>query len=434
MPVIEIEKLAFGGSGFGHIDGKACFVPMTAPGDIAEVNITKDKKSFSVGELFLLEHSSEKRVIPSCKVFGLCGGCNWQHIDYAEQCREKEQILREILWRSARIGEDKIKPIVPSDNPFYYRNRVQLKVNLTDGKLSLGFYKSGSHYVIDIQEGCCIAREEINLAIPEIRTLILNSPEPDKIPQVDIAVSFNGDVTALFHYIGQQADLMESYLLNQEKLLSNIKSLYIQTGRKETLRKICGNDYLNYQLNLNDRVFQFDYTVDSFSQVNFKQNQEMVRLVYNLCLSLKPKKVLDLYCGNGNFSIPLANIADEIRGIESFDKSIMLAKRNADKDGISNAVYLCEDAVKGIKTLVKTEGEFDLVILDPPRTGASELIKHINLVKPEKIIYISCDPPTLGRDLSMLIKSGFAVSYIQPFDMFPHTYHIETVTLLEARY
>jgi 23S rRNA (uracil1939-C5)-methyltransferase len=433
MPVIEIERLAFGGSGFGHIDGKACFVPMTAPGDIAEVNITKDKKSFSVGELLFLRHSSEKRVVPPCKVFGLCGGCNWQHIDYGEQCREKEQILREILWRSARVEGNKIKPIIPSDSPFYYRNRVQLKVNLTDGNLSLGFYRSGSHYVIDVQEGCCIAREEINLVIPEVRALILNSPEPDRIPQVDISVSFNGGVTALFHYIGHQANLMESYLLSQEKLLSNIKSLYIQTGRKETLRKIQGDDYLNYQISLNGKVFQFDYTADSFSQVNFKQNQEMVRLVYDTCLSLKPRKLLDLYCGNGNFSIPLASIVDEIRGIESFDKSIMLAKQNVEKNKISNAVYLCEDAVKGIKTLVKGQEKFDLVILDPPRTGALELIKHINLVKPEKIIYISCNPPTLGRDLSILIKSGFVLNSIQPFDMFPHTYHIETVTILESK-
>jgi 23S rRNA (uracil1939-C5)-methyltransferase len=174
------------------------------------------------------------------------------------------------------------------------------------------------------------------------------------------------------------------------------------------------------------------FSADSFSQVNFAQNKNIVQLILDYCRKVSPRSILDLYCGNGNFSLPLAGLVKNILGFESVRKSISLAEFNATAVGASNARYLCRDSLAGVKDLARNQGGFDLVIMDPPRAGAEQLSRELHNIGAAHIIYISCDPPTLGRDLAILQNSGYEVEYVQPVDMFPQTYHLESVVFLKA--
>lgn len=433
MPCVQIEKMAFGGAGFGRIDGKACFVPYTAPGDLAEISIVKSKSSYAEGSLTTLLLPSTSRVQPVCPVFGRCGGCNWQHISYEEQCVQKESILAEIMWRTARVPREVIKPAIRSGNEFAYRQRIQLKVNFTGGKLSLGFFKAGSHFVVDLPGTCAIAAESINSAISEIRKILTSATDQDKVPQVDLVAGSDSSIVALFHHIGGDPAGFADHLLSHEKKLQHLSGASVQTGRKDTIKFVFGPELMSYTIPSPDgKELDLSYSPDGFSQVNFAQNRRLVESVTSYCTSIRISSVLDLFCGNGNFSLPVAALAGRVHGLEAFDRSISLARANAANNGISNVSFSCEDATAGLEKLADRSETFDLVMLDPPRSGADQTVKVLHRLKPQYLIYISCDPPTLGRDLSILLKNGFRIDHIQPVDMFPQTYHLENAVFLEA--
>jgi 23S rRNA (uracil1939-C5)-methyltransferase len=235
--VVKIEKMAFGGAGFGHVDGKACFVPFTAPGDIARVRIRKEKRSFLEGEILQLLESSERRVTPLCPIFGTCGGCNWQHLSYSAQLDAKDEIFAELLWRSGRVSRERISPIVPAPEPFGYRSRIQLKVRCVAGEPQLGFYRAGSHFVINIPEKCAIVHPAINRLIAGLRRVIRLFSEMEKIPQIDVAIGSDGRAELVIHYIGNtNLEIIRHFQQHQQALRG--AEIFLQTGRKTTLEKI----------------------------------------------------------------------------------------------------------------------------------------------------------------------------------------------------
>jgi 23S rRNA (uracil1939-C5)-methyltransferase len=432
-PAVTIEKMAFGGAGLGHLEGKVCFVPFTAPGDTAKVRVRTEKRSYLEGELVEVLAPSPHRVAPPCPVFGICGGCNWQHLSYATQLEAKQEIFADLLWRSARVDRERILPIVPAPEPYGYRSRVQFKLRYVAGRLHMGFYRGGSHFVVDVPHRCAIAHPVINRLFPELRGFMAHFPEPDKLPQIDVTVGDDDAVVLIFHYLGDRHDDVAGYL---EKLGSAPDTgVYLQSGRKATLKKISGPETLSYRIpedfsgDAPENILTF--AAGGFSQVNYRQNLALIATVLNWAGLTGIERVLDLYCGNGNFSIPLARRAAAVTGIEEYPPSIGDARRNCALNGIENAFFSCSDAVAGVAELAASGERFDLVILDPPRTGAAELIRHIPSLHPGKIVYISCDPATLARDLGMLKKLGYEVITSMPVDMFPQTYHIESVTLLE---
>lgn len=433
MNEIVIDKLSFGGSGLGRIDGKACFVPLSAPGDHLIVNISKNKRSYSEGIIDKIVSSSSFRIVPTCPFFGICGGCNWQHIDYDEQCRQKEQIVCESLWRGARVDADKVKPILHSPYTMGYRQRIQLKAYFSEGRLLLGFHKKGSHIVVDVNDTCLIASPSLNLSIPYLRRTILNYSEPTKIPQIDLSSSSTGSVSAIFHYIGESSDGFAEYLKTEYDSSAGVQSVGVQFGRKVTYRHLAGLEYMHYMVpNSDGNEMSICYSPDGFSQVNFSQNRQIVSCLTEIVRSIPHQSVLDLYCGNGNFSLPLAAIVENLVGYENFEKSVEIANFNASQNSVSNAKYLVMDSAKAVMQIADDKIKYDLVLLDPPRTGAVNVAENIHKIGAAHIIYVSCDPMTLSRDLAIIQKNGYEVLFVQPFDMFPQTYHIETLTLLKA--
>jgi len=430
---VRIDTMTFGGAGLGRIDGKVCFVPFTAVGDTVRVQIVTEKKSYLEGRVLDFLEPSQDRISPSCPVFGTCGGCCWQHMPYHIQLKAKEDIFTEILMRATRIDRDRIQPIVPSPEPYGYRSRMQFKMRHAGGALVLGFYRQGSHYVIDTPN-CAIANEQINDMLTSLRAIMKTFPEPDKVPQIDIATGDTGDAIVLFHYLGAEPDHIAQWLAREIPGALPVTGVFLQQGRKSTIIKVWGDERVAYSLpsELVPGFFEMrlSFRCGGFSQVNYRQNSALVGLALRSAELKGTERVLDLFCGNGNFSLPLARYCAEVIGYENFDQSIEDAITNSRHNNSTNCRFYCADSATGVRELAERGEVFDLVLLDPPRTGARDVVRLLPQLDPSKILYISCDPSTLARDLASLQKSGYKIIASRPVDMFPQTYHLESITVL----
>jgi 23S rRNA (uracil1939-C5)-methyltransferase len=432
---IAIEKMAFGGAGLGHVEGKVCFVPFTAAGDTARVLITKNKKSYLEGELLECTTPSDVRTEPPCDVFGQCGGCCWQHLPYEVQVKAKQEIFGEILGRTARVAPEVILPMIPAPSPYGYRSRAQFKIRSINGSIHLGFYRQGSHYVIHMPGECRIANDYVNLICATLLPLLTNFPDPQRLPQIDVATGDDGDALLLFHYIGERPDEIVVWLENSIPGRVQVTGVFLQVGRKATMRKVWGKERVSYTIpadlfpNLTEMKLFF--RCGGFSQVNYRQNLALIETVLAWADLRGTERVLDLFCGNGNFSLPLARLCAEVVGIEDYEQSIEDAVNNARLNDIPNARFHCMAAEHGLRKLAESGEHFDIVLLDPPRTGALETVRLIADVSPERILYVSCNPPTLARDIAELQKKEYEVVASRAVDMFPQTYHIESITLLQ---
>jgi 23S rRNA (uracil1939-C5)-methyltransferase len=433
---VKIEKVAFGGAGFGHVDGKACFVPFTMPGDLVRARVKKEKKSYIEAELLELLTPSIERIDPPCPVFGDCGGCSMQQMPYLKQLAVKDELFSEQLWRFAKVDSSKVLSIQPAEEPWNYRTRVQIKISWVSNRLTMGFYRPGTHIVVPFPMCCAIASPVINTIISELQRCLPESPEPDKIPQIDISTGDDGQTIVIIHYIGDHPDEVSDFFSKcHECSIPAATGLWLRYGRKNSLQLISGIGRLSYGLSANNLTgisnLRLSFSRGGFSQVNYLQNQHLVRLASEMSNLNGHERVLDLYCGNGNFSIPLALRSREVIGIEESETSIDAARENASSNNIGNASFYCADAEAGVSRLIEEGQQFDVVLLDPPRSGAARIMELIPAMKPAKIVYISCDPVTLARDIAILKKLDYSVVRSAPVDMFPQTSHIESVTLLE---
>ncbi|MBJ6800913.1 23S rRNA (uracil(1939)-C(5))-methyltransferase RlmD [Geomonas propionica] len=430
--LVDIESLCYGGAGFGRVDGKACFVPFTAPGDRVRIRVAKEKRSFLEGEVVELVEPSALRVAPDCPVFGQCGGCDWQFLPYPEQLQHKGSIFADTMARIGKIAREKVLPVAASPDAYGYRSRVQVKVSSRAGAPLLGFFRTGSHDVVDFGAGCPLAQPQLNRMASEFRALLPGLPLLQAIHQIDLAIGDDGEGIAIVHSRGGGDALVERLARDRARLPS-VAGVFVAAGRKGELEKAFGIESLSYrvpaELIPGVRELKFRFGRGGFSQVNYRQNLELIRTACTWAGLTGTERVLDLYCGNGNISLPLALNAAEVHGVEGYAPSIADAVANAAANGIANASFQVSDAAQAVRRLVKRKEKFDLVVLDPPRGGAEAAAELAGLAAP-KIIYVSCDPATLARDLAALCANGYQVTRSKPVDMFPQTYHLESVTEL----
>ncbi len=425
---LHIDSLAYGGNGVGRHDGKAIFVPYSAPGDLLRCRVTREKKRYAEAEMTELIEPSIQRRQPICPVFGRCGGCQWQHLPYVEQMRWKEQIFRDTMVRQCALPAEAVLPMAAAPKEWGYRSRVQFKCQQTKNGFLMGFYQRGSHYVIDV-ETCPIAAEAINVALSRFRSWLPISPCPERIPRVDLAVDDEGRVRAVVYLSDDQAEALADYL---RPLVSEVGyALFLQVGPKNKMWSVFGSDDLHIRPQA-DTALRLAYGPGGFAQVNLEQNRQLVSEVLGAIEEDRPRRVLDLCCGMGNFSLPLARIADEVVGVEDYGPSIDKARQNATANGVTNTRFFTRPAEGAYADLAGDRG-FDLVVLDPPRTGAHKVALELAVLRPERIIYVSCDPPTLARDLTPLLQAGFQVQWSRPVDLFPQTYHTESITFLALK-
>lgn len=426
---LTIERLAFGGSGVGRIEGKVCFVPFSAPGDRLMVKLLKEHRSWLEGELVELLEPSAQRTVPLCPAFGQCGGCDWQHIDYAVQAASKGAILSETLQRVGKLTDPPLGQTMAAANPYGYRARAQFKLHRAPDGLKAGFYRRGSRFVIDLPQGCPVVTEAINSTLMRLKLLLEKLPDADRVPQISIEQGDQG-CYAIVHYIGNEPQQLVALLASNQSSLE-LAGLFLQSGRKDTLLPIFGEQRVTYGVPAGDRELILGYGIGGFSQVNRQQNRAMIERVRQLVRPVADGRLLDLYCGNGNFSLPLADLFAEVVGIEGYQPSIASAVDNSRQVRVNNSTFRCADVAAVMQRLTASGERFAAVLLDPPRSGALEAVKLLPLLEAQQIVYVSCDPGTLARDLAILInQGGYRLETAVPLDMFPQTGHLETIACL----
>jgi 23S rRNA (uracil1939-C5)-methyltransferase len=418
---VKINSMAFKGYGLTRMEGKVLFIPYSVTGDEAWVEIIEEKKNYSMGRLIEILRPSPWRVEPPCPYFEVCGGCQWQHIAYANHGELKKEILKEILKRLGGVKEIPPITVASSPDPYDYRTRVQLKVK---GE-ALGYYKEGSHELVEINH-CPIAHPLVNQMIPLLRKALLSFSQ---LEEIEINVSpEEGRGVLLLHFVklNQGLEIFLKELLNVHPILKGIA--IVRKGRTTIL----GEPHLNFTIPLNQNggkePLRLRTSPESFFQVNLKQNETLIQKVLEFADGKGNEMTLDLYSGIGNMTLPLARVSKEIWGIEENRVAVKDARFNAERNGIENCSFIhgkAEDVLKRWK-----RGKPDLIVLDPPRTGCKTILDQVASLKPKKIVYVSCEPTTLARDLRLLSNRGFALRGLALIDMFPQTYHMEVVGLL----
>jgi len=423
LPPLTVETLVNGGSGLAHIDGRVVFIPNTCVGDLVRVKVVRAKKNYLEAELLEVLQPGPSRQTPVCPVAGECGGCQWQHLSYADQLHWKHQLFVETLSHQCQVAASAIKPIIPSAQQWHYRSRVQIKCVNRDGRFITGFYRQRSRYVVSV-DLCPIMDQRLNRLMENFRALFNGSVFADNIPQIDLAVDDAGKCVAVVHYSGAQ----HSGLIDCLRRSGLHADVLVQSGSKKNIQMICGDGTL--EIHVDTPPIHLNYSAGSFAQINLQQNKVLVDILMATFPWNKELRVLELYCGMGNLSFPLARRVKDLVGIEESPASIRMAQHNSRKNAITNLTFSAA-AAEDLDGSGVDNGCFDVVVLDPPRTGASSVIKRLIAAGIPDILYVSCDPQTLARDLRPLIQRGYDIVSTQTIDMFPQTHHCESITFLQ---
>jgi len=416
--LVSIESLAAGGAGVGRISGKVVFVPLTAPGDLAVVDITSDRHSFFLGRLKDLVEASGKRTSPSCPLFGSCGGCQWQHLRYGEQLLAKADLLRNALRRIGGKTETGPIDIIPSPLAYGYRHRCRIQVTHRRGKIVCGFFRAGSHEVIPAGE-CPVLLEPLRRLLPPLaRILSAQRRTLRDLRSLQFASDWSGNMTRI-SFQGTVAPISPPWLLREELARlardEGIELIFPGKGEKG--------------LALGEGKRGLVSTGETFTQVNLRQNVNLVREVLSLAAPTRGEEVLDLYCGIGNLSIPLAEAGATVVGVDSNLPSIRCARENAARLGVETLSFQPGTAEEAVAALAGKGKGFGLVVMNPPRAGARETVRALRSLSAPRVVMVSCDPATFARDTALLCEGGYRLEKIRALDLFPQTFHVEIAAL-----
>lgn len=418
----EVTTLAFGGNGIIRHEGMVVFIPFTAPGDIIKFRITKSKKGYAFGELVEVIHPSSQRITPKCPYFGRCGGCQLQHLNSAAQEGYKRLCVEDSLKRIGNLSIEKV-PEVISKKPWEYRRKITLSLQVREETIEAGYIgvDNRSHIVV---ERCPIFVSDEDDVIRDLQQVLKKlTPPPHWDGKVSILKS--NENSYLFHFQLSEFPAQFSAVIKESLLKYQKWSGVLATTATETLAFGDVHSFVDIE------GLSFTFSPKAFMQNHPELSLDIYRQITQTAASLKPKRALDLYCGVGISSLLLAKEGITVTGVESNTEAVSLAEQNAKANHLS-AIFLkasVEDVIRGL--LAKSQP--DLVIVNPPRTGLDSKVTQALLASSCKwIIYVSCMPPTLARDLRIL-SERFQLQSVQPYDMFPQTAHVETVVLLTKK-
>lgn len=415
--LVPIDRLAWGGDGVGRCDGKVVFAPLTAPGDLAEVTVVSDRRSYARGVVRKLLRESAARVPAPCPVFGDCGGCQWQHVAYDEQLAAKGAILGDALSRIGKLALPGELRVVPSPQELGYRHRTRLQVRSGSDGPELGFFRTASHDIVPVAN-CPLLHDSLNRLLPLLARSLARHPRVfRKVADISLSTDFAGRQIRV-----AMSGRSEDALLPAEAA----QHLASRAARKGLEIFFAGAE--ERPLALGPEEKSLIVTGTTFTQVNLAQNRRLVEEVVSLAAAEEGESVLDLYCGAGNFTFPLADRGASVLGIDMGGPSIRCARSNARRLG-SPVEFLRVGAENAIVGLAGEGRSFDLVVLNPPRAGAKKAVAQLHRLLPSRVVMASCDPATFARDAAALSGHGYALSELRAFDLFPQTFHFETVGL-----
>jgi 23S rRNA (uracil1939-C5)-methyltransferase len=421
---MEIEKMVYGGKGMGRAEGKVVFVPFTAPGERVEAEVVREKKDYAEANLKRIENPSPRRRNPFCPLYGECGGCQYQHFSYEEQLKLKEAAVGEALHRLSPKASFEILPIMPSPMDRGYRIRAQMKAGVKAGRRILGFYAWGTHQVVAVQD-CPLLHPLANRILSGLNGY-LQGRKNFPLNGADLQVSPDEGQGVVSLRGEGQWDIEGMKEIGKE--VPEIKGIVVE-GKEGAWGKPC---LLYKGPDIGGRKLLLQAGGKSFVQVNPDQNRNLIGKVLEWAHFKREEKGIDLFCGSGNLTLPLALRGAKVWGVDQDREAINSARENARRNLIRNCAFWAGTAEEGIGRIKRETGAVDLVVLDPPRVGAHSALIPLVSLHPRRILYVSCEPPTLARDLAHLVSLGYNVKRIQPLDMFPQTYHIEVIAELEA--
>ncbi|MBF0421456.1 MAG: 23S rRNA (uracil(1939)-C(5))-methyltransferase RlmD [Magnetococcales bacterium] len=417
---LKIERWVTGGRGLGHKDGLAVFVPGSVPGDLLQVRLTSRRRNHASAAIAAIVQPGPGRIVPHCPHFGICGGCQLQHMDDTHQLRFKKDVVTDTLTRIGRFGSGLPVADVGQVSPRWnYRRKASFKVRVVQDRTLLGFHQTGSHRVVDIAH-CPILRPELAALMAPLRSLITKLAIRSQIPQLDVMMGDAG-IGLLMHVLGPLAGADRERCLEfaQDHHLSRLD---LQQGRKDRLTSLVQMGPLEYHLE--GMICKF--LPADFIQVNGEGNVNLVALAM---ASVDPGGMAwDLFSGIGNFTLPLARRHRNVLAVEGHRSSLERLRLNSRRAGIESIHTLHADLFSeaGVEALAK-QSTPELILMDPPREGAAVVCRNIERYQPRRLIYISCDPATFSRDAAILRHLGGQLRHVAPVDLFPQTFHVELV-------
>ncbi len=434
---VVVEKIISGGDGLARLaDGRVLFVPFSLPGETLKVKIIQKKKDYAIGTIQEVLEPSPDRVVPRCPHFGICGGCQLQHVNYDGEIKIKQGFLEESMKRQAKLSF-KPEQALPSSKEWEYRSKSEHPVTQTNLKPLIGYYQRRSHRVVDIKD-CPVINSSCVSDIQTLRTVFTQTHEPlynemthtGNIRHLILRTSYKGE-----RIIGLVTRTEELAAKTIKEMLERFDDLYgiVQNVNPEKGNRILGDktEAVSGSASLIEEVagLRFRVSFPSFFQANHLQAERLVNIVKDF-IAPQPDDVLcDAYAGVGMIGLNLASSVKKVIAIESAPSAVEDGKHNTKINNIENLQWLRMDVAEGLK-----RSKYNLLVLDPPRKGLTErVLSEVMKAKPSRICYVSCNPATWSRDIAHLIKSGYELKRLSWLDMFPKTAHLELVSLLEVK-
>jgi len=443
--IISIDNMGYEGEGVGKIDGFTIFVAGGVVGEKVKIKIVKASKNFAFGKLLEIIEKSEGRIEPVCNIYKNCGGCNLQHIDYEAQLDFKTNRVVQVINRIGKLEEVIVHKALGMESPYNYRNKVQLPVSNKNGVVKIGFYAVRSHDIINM-ENChiqdAVADIVVKLTRQWIKEFNIECYNEENYQGILRHIMIRkgiktGEVMVVLVTKGKDLPHKEEFIEIMRKKIKGLVSIIQNTNSEKTnviLGSFCktlwGKD------SINDCISEFKFEVSplSFFQVNSIQTEVLYNKALEYANLSGGEVVLDAYCGTGTISLFLSKKAKKVYGVEIVPEAIENAKKNAKENNVENTEFIVGEAEKVIPKLINQGVRADVVVVDPPRKGCDKtLLEAISHMGPKTIVYVSCDPGTLARDLGILDELGYKTLEIQPVDMFPQTAHIECVARIEKK-
>ena len=429
LVTLTIDSLSHDGRGVASRNGKRVFVEGGLPGEQVVAEVANRRSRFEEGKVVELLEPAANRIEPRCAQAAICGGCSLQHLSGDDQRRFKEQMLREQLHHFGELDAVEMLPITAGPE-YGYRRKARLGVRyvVKREEVLVGFREKGSSFIADI-ERCHVLDSRVGRLLTELRQLIHGTSIYRAIPQIEVAMG-DQETALVFRHLEPftDADLQLLIAFAKEHMLH----IYLQPGGNGSVHKLWpedGSERLHYRLEEFDLEMAF-HPMD-FTQVNANINAQIVSRALGYLAPQEGERVLDLFCGLGNFTLPIARSSAQVVGVEGSEQMVQRGQENAQRNGIQNAEFYAADLTQDFTGFSWGREQFDKVLIDPPRSGALEIVANIERLRPQRVVYVSCNPATLARDAGELKQRGYQLEKVGIFDMFPHTTHVESLAVFE---